>query len=387
MKEVIILTPGPFLKRDYKRFGIELLKKKFSLKIFDITAWLNSKLWQEYFNKIYNCEEYISIASKDDFLRLCSEKKNKLVLDFLGNNSKSKWIRKKLKNQNSLFVRFDINLLPKEKIGFVRKLKKIITLFKKPKKLIFSFFNFLKSKYYSSIKDYTPDYLVLGGVSHSETKKVKNKIFAHCMDYDVYLNIKKEKKYNEQPYAVFLEDNMTHDSDYSILNISPPAIENEYFPTLIKFLKKFELNSGLKIKIAIHPKSSKNLTNLLKDFECHKGSTAEIVKDSSLVLLHASTALSYAILFSKPTLFLTSNELKNSWIGPRINNLAQVVNSKLININSSLPDFSTFNNLLKFDKEKYKNYKDQYLKMPNSLEIPLWEIFIRNIENDFKNNI
>ena len=73
------MTPGPFLKRDYKRFGIELLKKKFSLKIFDITAWLNSKLWQEYFNKIYNCEEYISIASKDDFLRLCSEKKNKLV--------------------------------------------------------------------------------------------------------------------------------------------------------------------------------------------------------------------------------------------------------------------------------------------------------------------
>ena len=29
MKEVIILTPGPFLKRDYERFGIELLKKNF----------------------------------------------------------------------------------------------------------------------------------------------------------------------------------------------------------------------------------------------------------------------------------------------------------------------------------------------------------------------
>jgi len=384
MKEVIILTPGPFLKRDYERFGIQLLKKNFSLKICDITAWANPELWKEYFNKVYKCEEYISITSKGDFLRLCSEKKIKLVLDFLGNNSKSNWIRKKLKSENSSFVRFDINLIPKEETGFIERLKKKNFLFKEPKKLIF---NFLKSAYYSLIKEYTPDYLVLGGGSHSENKKVKNKIFAHCMDYDVYLNLKKEKKYNERPYAVFLEDNMTHDSDYSISNISPPVTEIEYFPTLIKFLKKFELNSGLKIKIAIHPKSSKNLTNLLKDFECHKENTAKIVKDSSLVLLHASTALSYAILFSKPTLFLTSNELKNSWIGPRINNLAQVVNSKLININSSLPDSSIFNNLLKLDKEKYKNYKDQYLKMPNSLEIPLWEIFIRNIENDFKNNI
>jgi len=381
------LTPGPFLKRDYERFGIELLKKNFLIKILDITAWLNPELWKEYFNKVYKCEEYISITSKDDFLRFYSEKKIKLVIDFLGNNNKSNWIRKKLKSENSSFVRFDINLIPEEKTRLIKRLKKITILFKKPKNLIFIFLNFLKSMYYSLINEYTPDYLVLGGGAHSENKKVKNKIFAHCMDYDVYLNLKKEKKYNKHPYAVFLEDNMTHDSDYSISNILPPVTESEYFPTLIKFLKKFELDSGLKIKIAIHPKSSKNFTNLLKDFECHKGNTAEIVKDSSLVLLHASTALSYAVLFSKPTLFLTSNDLSNSWIGPRINNFAKILNGKLINMNSSFNDIPVFNNLLKFDKEKYKSYKDQYLKMPNSLEIPLWEIFTRNIENNFKDNI
>ena len=32
-------------------------------------------------------------------------------------------------------------------------------------------------------------------------------------------------------------------------------------------------------------------------------------------------------------------------------------------------------NLLKIDKSKYKNYLDQYLKVPNSPDIPLWEIF------------
>jgi hypothetical protein len=305
-------------------------------------------------------------------------------LDFLGKGSKANWIRKQFKNQNSIFVKFDINLIPKEKIKLINKLKKKITLFRNPIKLIF---NFLKNSYYTLAKEYNPDILVLGGTACSENAKVKNKIFAHCMDYDVYLSLKKNKKSGLHPYAVFLEDNMTQDSDYSILKISPPVNESQYFPTLIKFLKKFETDTGLKTKFAIHPKSSKNFTNLLKDFECYKGNTAEIVRDSALVLLHASTSLSYAVLFNKPTLFLTSDELNNSWLGSRIDNLARIINSKLINMNSSLNDSLTLNSFLKIDKEKYKNYKDQYLKMPNSPEIPLWEIFARGVEKDFKNNI
>ena len=33
--------------------------------------------------------------------------------------------------------------------------------------------------------------------------------------------------------------------------------------TLTLFLKKFELETGLKVKFAIHPKSSKDFSNLL----------------------------------------------------------------------------------------------------------------------------
>ena len=177
---------------------------------------------------------------------------------------------------------------------------------------------------------------------------------------------------------------MTQDSDYSIWNVLPPVNESQYFPTLIKFLKKFEADTGLKVKIAIHPKSSKDFSNLLEDFECHKGNTAEIVKDATLVLLHASTSVSYAILFNKPTLFLTSYELNKSWLGSRIDNLARVINSKLINMTSSINDTFKLDSFLNIDKEKYKNYIDQYLKMPNSLEIPLWDIFTKYISENFK---
>tara|TARA_B110000014_G_scaffold248392_1_gene222726 strand:- start:14 stop:1165 length:1152 start_codon:yes stop_codon:yes gene_type:complete len=383
MKEVIILTPGPFLKRDYERFGIKLLKQKYLLKVFDVTAWTNPNLWQEYSNTVFKCDEYISITSKRDFFNFNSKDTSKLVLDFLGKNKKTNWIRKQLKKQNSTFVKFNINLIPTEKINIIIFIKRVIILFKDPKKLINSFFNFLKNKFSVLLKEYNSDILVLGGTAGLKNNKTKNKIFAHSMDYDVYLSLKNKNKAESNPYAVFLEDNMTQDSDYSILNLTAPVNESQYFPILTQFLKKFEIETGLKVKFAIHPKSSKNFSNLLKDFEFVKGNTAEIVKNSSLVLLHASTSMSFAVLFNKPTVFLTSDELKKSWLGPRIDNLAQVVNSKLININSTSNEALKLNNLLKIDQEKYNDYMDKYIKMPDSPKVALWEIFMQNIKNNF----
>ena len=39
-------------------------------------------------------------------------------------------------------------------------------------------------------------------------------------------------------------------------------------------------------------------------------------------------------------------------------------------------------NLLKIDESKYKNYLDQYLKVPNSPDVPLWEIFTNYIKSN-----
>ena len=201
------------------------------------------------------------------------------------------------------------------------------------------------------------------------------------MDYDIYLKLKNEPEIKEKPYAVFLEDNMTDDPDYSILNLLPPINENEYFPILINFFKKFEIQTGLKVKFAIHPKSFKNFSNLIKDFEYYKDNTAQIVKNSSLVFLHASTSLSYAVLFNKPAVFLTSNKLKKSWIGDRIVNFSSSVDGEIINMDEDLKNNLTLKNLMKYDKKKYKQYIDNYIKFPNSPDLPLWEIFSKNIKN------
>ena len=68
MKKLIILCPlGPFSKRDYDRFGIEVLKKNFSLKILNLTKWIYPKLLENESLNTYKFEECVNIANKNDF--------------------------------------------------------------------------------------------------------------------------------------------------------------------------------------------------------------------------------------------------------------------------------------------------------------------------------
>ena len=220
-------------------------------------------------------------------------------------------------------------------------------------------------------------------MSSLRQSKVEHKIHTHCFDYDIYLNLRNKPADNaNNPYVVFLDEDMVTHPDYIFQNISPPVSEFQYYSVLTKFFKKFEMETGLKIKFAVHPKSrNKNLSNLLKDIVCVKGNTAELVKDSKAVLLHASTSLSYAVLFKKPAIFLTSNELKKSWIGNRIDNFAKTINGQLINMDNNLNKKLDLQSLLKIDEDKYKNYLDQYLKVPDSPDIPSWQILTDNLKN------
>ena len=147
---------------------------------------------------------------------------------------------------------------------------------------------------------------------------------------------------------------MVYHPDIPYLNFDRPVTEQEYYPPLLKFFRKFEKETGLKIKFAAHPKSlKKSRSKLPLDIDYSIGNTEELVKNSSLVLLHASTAASYAILFKKPTIFLTSNELKNSWFGPRINNFVRNTNGKLINLSNNFDNELSTQDLFTVDK-RYK---------------------------------
>ena len=79
---VIFCPPGPFSKRDYDRFGVEFLKKNFSVKILNFTPWIYPDLWKEDSSKVYKCKEHITISCKNDFFASDTGTDSTIVLDF-----------------------------------------------------------------------------------------------------------------------------------------------------------------------------------------------------------------------------------------------------------------------------------------------------------------
>ena len=136
MKNIIYLLPGPFLKRDHDRFGIEILKKNFSVKVLDCTAWINRNFWQSYSQNVYKSEEHVIISSKEDFLKFNSNINDAIVIDSLPNSRKSNWVRKFFKKKKSLLVVINLNLIPVHKLNIKLILRRIFPLALKPGKFI-----------------------------------------------------------------------------------------------------------------------------------------------------------------------------------------------------------------------------------------------------------
>jgi hypothetical protein len=385
MERIVLLNPlGVFSKRDYDRFGIKILKKNFIVNIFDLTAWLYPNFWKENFDRIYKCEEYKSISCKEDFLILNNKKQYQtIILDCLTiNNNKTNWLKNKFKkNKKNLFVELQINQIPEEKKSFIQRLKEK-KLASVPIILLSFFFKTLNNIYIKINNKFNPDILILGGLISKRRSNVKHTIFAHCMDYDIYLENLNRKGKNENNYVVFLDEDMTSHQDYFFFNLDSPISEIDYYSNLAKFIKKFQKENNIEVKFATHPKSKKNnYEDLLEGIKCYKHDTANLVKNSKAVLLHASTSVSFAVLYKKPTIFLISNKLKQSWIGSRIENFASILNSQIINIDNPLTKLNDFEKALKVDEKKYQNYLDLYIKYPNSADVPLWEIFTKYIKD------
>jgi|TARA_Y100000294_G_scaffold164624_1_gene171522 hypothetical protein len=384
LKKIFLLLPGIFSLREYLRFGVETLEKNFLIRTLDFTPWLYPQHYKIYSNKKFYYKNNVPISSEEDLLNLLDTTHPDIVIDCLQNNKKTKRIRKIIKkNGKSLFVGLFINSVPYPKINIRKTLKILIS---KPREFFYKLFEYINSKYYYLTK-FKSDLGVVGGLCNISKAKDKSKelIYAHCTDYDIYLDIKDKPANNKNSYAVFLDGAIAYHPDRIIDNVikgnpnaQHPIGRDEYYSLLVKFFNKFEKETKLPVIFATHPKTPNNVIekfpDLLKGIKYQIGNTGQLVRSSNMVLVHQSTSFAFAVLFNKPAVFLTLSKLKKFELGPRIDNLAKVVNGQVINLDNDLNKPLDFQKLSKIDKGRYKNYLDQHIKMPDSPDIPLWEI-------------
>jgi len=207
-------------------------------------------------------------------------------------------------------------------------------------------------------------------------------VWAHCLDYDNYLKIANNSSVITEKTAVFLDEFGPFHPDYKHTGNPSTVIPEEYYSLLCKFFSYLESKHGFQVIVAAHPRSSYDeLPDYFQGRPVIRGKTSELVKDSSLVILHHSLSSNYAVLFRKPMIFITTSQYENGLQeSPTVEWLAACFGKKVYNLDH-------FNGLdmeqeVEVDITKYDEFRNSYIKKDGSDEIPLWEILIKAIEDN-----
>lgn len=240
-------------------------------------------------------------------------------------------------------------------------------------------------KYFQIVKTY--NYIFLSGSEGYKTLGFGNNldiikakvIDVNYFDYDKYLSSLNGVRVIEKNYCVFLDEYLPYHPDIAITGIKTIEPGN-YYSDLNKFFNFVEMKTNLTVVIAAHPKAVKYKSENPFDGRIIVfNKTCELVRNSSFVMTHHSTSISFPILFKKPIFFITSSAQKKtmSTLYELTCSMADFLNSKIIDFD----DFDENENLILFaDIEKYDDYKYRYLTSKNSENKNSSEIFIETIK-------
>ena len=375
MYGLIFLTLSPFGSRDYDRFGIEILRKNFDVHIFDMTALYRPEFVKTSTIDIHHFDSYHSIDSRTKFLSLLKEISIAAAVDFLDISRTSFFVRKNLKERGVLLTKVQNGLQPKApEPPTSSKIADQLLVPAKWKNLLFSIHKVLKPQDF-----FGSDNILVGGLAGKSlvaAKYSKEIVPIHSFDYDIYLKLQNTSKTDIKPFAVFIDQNYVSHPDLKFLGYKPFVTEKKYYSSLERFFKDFEEKTGLGVVVAAHPRSNyDHHNNIFGDRPFCLGKTAELIRDSSFVLLHQSNSVSYAVLWKKKIAFLTTDEINNSFMVKSLTQFCDFFGRTPINLDNYSD--KQLNNELKepLDEVIYKNYTDQFLRYPGSPQKFCWEIY------------
>jgi hypothetical protein len=389
-----ICIKNPFTERDFNRMGIAELSKNFNLKIFDCTPWLLPKALKTRGNKVFKHPSRVEISSLQDLIKAI-QSDGGYILDFVGQFSPRAILMFAVFRIRKIhIVVMDSGAYSAPDNFFVARsfTKKIFDALRHGGIMLhlMARINWLLIKILPNQRPYIA--FVSGDAWRTVSRflSAEKKIPAHSFDYEVYRRLNgvsdNTNESTDGPFAVYLDEDVTGHEDNVEMGLAAPASSDEYYPSLSRFFDRYESVSGHRIIIAAYPgRESSQLNKQFRDREICYNQTAKLVKNASIIFAHASTAISFAVLWKKPIIFLTSKQILKSWYQPWIEAPQILLKAPLINIDSSASFI--LSDLPFIDLLSYDQYVKAFIKATNSAEQPLWNIVCRTLLLEGDHNI
>lgn len=379
IKKIIFVVASPFNKRDNERFGIELLRENgFDVCVWDLSPFLNSYRWRNAI-PIDKCEPGKVFFTRREFIFALAHLSNDCFISLaIGYSYKSFSVFREISRLGLpySFVLYNVpcfGFYPKK--GKIKLLRRVFS-----KDLLLYFFWKLPYKFLG-IKPANA-MLMLGGeielISKYPVDNTTNIIKSHYFDYDIYLKEMREPSQVDDNLGVFLDSFLPFHPDWESALVLEPA---GYYSSLCNFFDFLEKKHGMRIVIAAHPRSAyENMRDYYGGRSVIRGKTANLVRKSKFVIAHQSASTSYAVLFKKPIVFVTTDSLqKIDDLGPLTEFIAGALNKTVLNLSGNF-EFNPDHELV-VDATAYQKFKNTYIKEEGSEDLPIWQTFANYIKN------
>lgn len=379
MKKVVFIVHTTFNKRDYQRFGIEILRNRgYEVQVWDAIPLINPNYFKNYTPPDpVEFDKYFLVYKEKDIEILISQlSSNDIAVCMVQIEKKAVFIYDQLERNKVRYGFLLLGLLPKKE----KCLRDKITLaLRNPKLVIKKIINILGK---NSINIKPADFLIVGGESALNDRRYpisKNTkiIKAHAYDYDRYLELEHEEAHQKrnEKYAVFLDEFTPFHPDVLFLGSKQECSTEKYYPPLRKFFQYLEDELNLKVIIAAHPRANYDkLSNPFGTRVIEYGKTAKLVKHSLIVLSHASTSINFAVIYKKPIIFLVHSAYIKSF-RENIHSLASVFKKKAFDLSKPFPPVEELKKELEINHAVYNEYKTKFIKERNTPEKSIWDIF------------
>src|SRR5581483_9401308 len=187
-----------------------------------------------------------------------------------------------------------------------------------------------------------PDIVVVAGEKSLRTARRSGYgdrvLRAHNLDYDIFLRFAQDRSASAGRRLVFLDQDLCFHPDFIYTKTPFVVTPEQYFPRIRDGLRRMASVFGLEPCVAAHPRASyrRSESDYFGGIPIEYGRTAELIGAAGLVVCHNSAAIQLAVLFGKPIVFITTNQLAASDLGRYVDHFAAVLGKRVINLDSDL---------------------------------------------------
>ena len=374
---LVIAVESPFVERDWQRFGVDDLAKRFEIQIIDVSPIAQPSLFKLRSRTLLT-DPRISVITDIDQLEILIESTNGgALISNVGVGRIRRELFRLARNRKLLIAEFELGAMPDITKRQRSALSRVIQRWRQMPSLWSVPDLVLKKIRRQSIGNDLPDVFYRGGLlARGRHPRLGSEVVdVHSLDFELAQAIDRTGLTSESRRLVYLDQNLGFHSDVPGLGLKHPVSPETFYPLINSYFDWLQQEHGFHVVICPHPRAEISATrDRFPGKEISQVPTALEVARSGAACGHISTSFSYAVIFRRPTLVLTSSEISRSWYAPYIDSFVEELAAPLVDLSlreSWQPPAPTIN---ANQESSYAHYQVNYLNSSPTQTRKLWEI-------------